>query len=180
MPKLTIEDSEPLELVDEMRLLGVIVSSDLKWRSNTTVMIKKAFSRLWILRRLKPLGASATELLDVYQKQVRCIVEYASPVWTGGLTLDEVHQIERVQKTAFAIILGSGYKSYEEALMILDMETLETRRNSINLKFAKKSLSNPHFSHWFCSQTASVHNMKTSKNDQLPEISTSLPDKVIN
>ena len=45
MPKLTIEDSEPLELVDEMRLLGVIVSSDLKWRSNTTVMIKKAFSR---------------------------------------------------------------------------------------------------------------------------------------
>ena len=76
-----------------MRLLGVIVSSDLKWRSNTTVMIKKAFSRLWILRRLKPLGASTMELLDVYQKQVRCIVEYASSVWTGGLTLDEVHQI---------------------------------------------------------------------------------------
>ena len=103
MPKLTIEDSEPLELVDEMRLLGVMVSYDLKWRSNTTVMIKKAFSRLWILRRLKPLGASTMELLDVYQKQVRCIVEYASPVWTGGLTLDEVHQIERVQKTVFLL-----------------------------------------------------------------------------
>ena len=94
------------------------------------------------------------ELLDVYQKQVRCIVEYASPVWTGGLTLDEVHQIERVQKTAFAIILGSGYKSYEEALILLDMETVETRRNSINLKFAK-----------FCSQTASVHNMKTRSSE---------------
>ena len=66
-------------------------------------MIKKAFSRLWILRRLKPLGASTMELLDVYQKQVRCIVEYASPVWTGGLTLDEVHQIERVQKTVFLL-----------------------------------------------------------------------------
>ena len=57
------------------------------------------------------MGATTIDLLDVYQKQVRCLVEYASPVWTGGLTLDEVHQIERVQKTAFAIILGPGYQS---------------------------------------------------------------------
>ena len=39
-----------------------------------------------MLKRLKPLGASDQELLDVYDKQIRCILEYASPVWTPGLT----------------------------------------------------------------------------------------------
>ena len=34
-------------------------------------------------------GASVEELLDVDDKQIRCIVEYASPVWTCGLTQAE-------------------------------------------------------------------------------------------
>ena len=137
MPNLTIDDSEPLEIVDEFCLLGVIISSDLKWRANTTSIVKKAFTRLWMLRRLKQLGATSEELLDVYQKQVRCIVEYASPVWTGGLTQDEVSQIERVQKAAFAIILGPGYKNYSEALLALDCDSLEERKISINLNLRK-------------------------------------------
>ena len=130
-------------------IIGVIITSDLKWRANTTSIVKKAFTRLWMLRRLKQLGATSEELLDVYQKQVRCIVEYASPVWTGGLTQDEVSQIERVQKAAFAIILGPGYKNYSEALLSLDCDSLEERRKSINLKFAKKSLKNDRFTNWF-------------------------------
>ena len=123
-------------------------------------MVKKAFTRLWILRRLKLLGASSDELLDVYQKQVRCIVEYASPVWTGGLTQDETNQIERVQKAAFAIILGSSYNCYTEALLTLDSESLETRRKFINLKFAKQSLKNDKFAHWFCNKPTNVHSMR--------------------
>ena len=44
--------------------------------------------------------------MDVYKKQIRCIMEFAASVWTGELTKYEVTQIERVQKAAFAIILG--------------------------------------------------------------------------
>ena len=161
LPNLTIGSSAPIELVDEIRLLGVTVSSSLSWHTNTNNMVSKAFSRLWILRRLKPLGASLTELIDVYQKQIRCIVEYASPVWTGGLTKDEISLIERVQKTAFAIILGPQFKGYNDALVTLGMATLEERRKSINLKFAKKSLKNDQFSHWFLHRTANTHHMKT-------------------
>ena len=119
-----------------------------------------------MLRRLKQLGATSEELLDVYQKQVRCIVEYASPVWTGGLTQDEVSQIERVQKAAFAIILGPGYKNYSEALLSLDCDSLEERRKSINLKFAKKSLKNDRFTNWFCSETTNVHSMRTRSYEE--------------
>ena len=161
LPQLTIDDSDPLEVVDNLKLLGVIVSSDLSWAANTRSMCAKAYSRLWILRRLKPLGVSQSELLDVYEKQIRCIVEYASPVWTGGLTKHEVIQIERVQKAAFTIILGNRYSSYSKALATLNRPALESRRKEINTRFAKKCLSSPKFSHWFTFNTRNTSAMQT-------------------
>ena len=77
-PKLTLQNGSQLEVTDEIILLGVQVRSDLS--SNTTKICQAAYSRLWMLRRLKPLGASEAELLDVYDKQVRCMVEFSTPV----------------------------------------------------------------------------------------------------
>ena len=148
-PNLTISDSLPLKVVEEIKLLGVVVSSDLSWAKNTKSMCAKAYARLWILRRLKPLGVSQSQLLDVYEKQVRCMVEYASPVWIGALTRNEIVQIERVQKAAFAIILGSQYVSYSHALEVLVRPTLESRRMHINLRFARKCRDSDKFGHWF-------------------------------
>ena len=148
-PKLTIEDDVQLQLVEEIRLLGVQVRSDLSWRSNTTAMCQSAYSRLWMLRRLKPLGASETELLDVYDKQIRCMLEFSTPVWTPGLTQAEVNQIERVQKAAFAIILSDKYSSYSRALNYFGRITLSARRTELNLKFANKCLKSDRYKHWF-------------------------------
>ena len=99
---------------------------------------------------MKPLGASTTDLLEVYDKQIRCIVECGSPVWTSGMTKAENNQIEHVQKAAFAIILDLNYTSYAGALKYLDRTTLSERRQGINLKFAKKALKSEKFHHWFC------------------------------
>ena len=107
-PNLTLQNGSQLEVTDEIRLLGVQVRSDLSWSSNTTKICQAAYSRLWMLRRLKPLGASEAELLDVYDKQVRCMVEFSTPVWTSGLTQAESNQIERVQKAVFCH--HPGYK----------------------------------------------------------------------
>ena len=103
LPSLTIGNSSPLNVVNEISLLGIVVSSDLSWAPNTKAMCRKAFSRLWILRRLKLLNVSQSDLLDVYEKQIICICEYACPVWTGALTRQEVVQIECVQKAAYCI-----------------------------------------------------------------------------
>ena len=53
---------------------------------NTLYISKKAYSRLWLLRRLKNIGASRDEMIDVYQKQVRPILELAVPAWHPALT----------------------------------------------------------------------------------------------
>ena len=47
LPELSLENNE-LEVVDEIRLLGIIIRSDLKWIANTENMVIKANKRLWI------------------------------------------------------------------------------------------------------------------------------------
>ena len=49
-----------------------------------------------MLRRLKQLGASDDELKDVYEKQIRCVLELAVAVWSAGLTISQASQIERL------------------------------------------------------------------------------------
>ena len=98
---------------------------------------------------MKNLGAGALELLDVYEKQVRPVLEMAVPVWQPALTQQENVQIERVQRCAFYIILGEGYKSYREALDILEFDTLEVRRVKLCENFAKKSLKHEKYRNWF-------------------------------
>ena len=102
-----------------------------------------------MLRRLKPLGATEDELLDVYDKQIRCMVEFGSPVWTSGLTIADSLQIERVQKCAFSVILSDAYLSYNQALKKLYRKSLASRRTNLNLNFAKKSWKNDKYKHWF-------------------------------
>ena len=45
MPDLRIENHE-LEVVDEIRLLGIIIQLDLKWSANTENMIKRAYKKV--------------------------------------------------------------------------------------------------------------------------------------
>jgi hypothetical protein len=68
-PNLSIQNGGPLEVVEQVRL-SVQLRSDLSWRSNTSAICQK------------------------FDKQIRCIAEFASPVWTAGLTADENNQIE--------------------------------------------------------------------------------------
>ena len=149
-PHVSLKTSlNTLEVVDSIKLLGIIISSDMKWHRNTNYLCEKAFGRLWIVRNLKKLGASIPELIDIYIKQCRSIVELAVPVWTAGLTSEDIAALERVQKTACAIILGRKYRGYEDALKSLNLASLESRREELCVKFAKKSAKNKKFEHWF-------------------------------
>ena len=103
-----------------------------------------------MLRNLKKYGASIENLLDVYTKQCRSVLEMAAPAWSPGLTISNSHHIERVQKTAFAIILGEEYSSYSRALVKLNMETLSDRRQALCISFAKKAFKDDKFNKWFC------------------------------
>ena len=61
---------------------------------------------MWMLKRLKNLGANEEDLVDVYFKQIRSVAEFATPVWNSSLTGDQIASLERLQKTVLHIILG--------------------------------------------------------------------------
>ena len=156
MPLLSVQENKNLMVVEEFKLLGIIFQTDLNWYANSQHMCEKGYSRLWMLRRLRLLGATSDELLDVYNKQVRCIMEMAVAVWQPGLSQAEDKQIERVQKAAFSIILGDQYFNYKNALKYLECESLNSRRKRLCLNFAKKSEKHPKYQNWFVKNTQEV------------------------
>ena len=121
----------------------------MKWYANTSNLCRNGYGRLWMLRNLKKYGACTNDLLDIYIKQCRCVLELVAPVWSPGLTEVESKQIERVQKTAFSIILGRKYTSYSQALTDLKMVTLKERRLNLCISFGIKSQKHEKFQSWF-------------------------------
>ena len=60
-----------------MKLLGITITNDLKWKTNTENMVKKGFGRLWMIQRLKVEGASINDHKDVLIKKIRSVLEFA-------------------------------------------------------------------------------------------------------
>ena len=66
-PRFAINKME-LDIVEEIKLLGVKIRNDLSWGPNTDYIVQKANRKLWCLRRLCNLGASRSDLIEVYMK----------------------------------------------------------------------------------------------------------------
>ena len=148
MPEISINNTR-LDVVEQSKLLGVIISSDLKWEANTQYIARKCNSRIWTIRRLKKMGASRGDLVDIYCKQIRSLLEYAAPVWSSSLTGEDKIVLERIQKTVLHIILGDEYSSYTSALRTTGLSKLSDRRRKLSITFAKKARMNSKFSNWF-------------------------------
>ena len=143
-PEHTFLDGTNIECVPAVKLLGVIVSQDLRWFQNTSYICKKARSRLWILRRMKNMELGLFQLFDVYSKEIRSILEMAVPVWHSSITNQQRIDIESIQKVAFRIILGNKYQDYKSACVRFNTETLNNRRIKLCHKFAKKNMKSDH------------------------------------
>ena len=138
-------------------------------------------------KRLKNLGAGQNDLKDVFEKQVRSVLEFGVPVWNSSITKQEIQDIERVQKSFLRIVLGEKYINYDNALKVLKMDTLENRRKKLCETFATKAASDPKFSKWFkinesaasteryCTPEARLKRFKTSPIPYLTRVLNSMP-----
>ena len=160
--------------------MGLILRSDMRWVSNTENMVNRASFRLWLLRRLKFLGAGSKDLVEIENKQIHSILELAAPAWQGGISQAEKQDLERVQKSATGIILGPSYTSYRNALEGLQLDSLENRRNKISLKFALKSEKHDKFNSGFKPATKTVNTRtKVSKNCHVKSIHARFSNSLI-
>ena len=142
-------DGNEIETVDQMKLLGLILTNDLKWKQNTDFMTKKAYVKLWVVKRLKTKSTNLEDMIEIYCKKIRSILEFGVPVFNHGPTLEEVSDIERVQNSFLHIALGKKYPGYENALELCELDTLEERRLKLCKSFAVKASKHPKHSSWF-------------------------------
>ena len=98
-------EGEILEEVKETRLLGLILSNNLKWHSNTDFIVKNAYKRMLILHNLVKFTLPTEELIQIYILYIRSVLENCAVVWHSSITRGEELELERVQKTALRIIL---------------------------------------------------------------------------
>ena len=125
-----------LEVVYTTKLVGVTLTSDLKFHQHVNNMVKSANSKLWMLRHLKQFEIKSADLIEIYTTFIRSRLEYCVAVWNPSLTEDDKKDIERIQKTAIKIITGDPDLSYEESLKLVNLKTLEKRREELCLDFA--------------------------------------------
>ena len=131
-----------IEQVKTYKILGVIMSSDLKWNCHVDHIIKKASKKLYSLRVLRRAGVENDNILKVYLTTVRPVLEYAVPVWQAIPDyLSEA--IEVVQKRSLKIIYPEC-DSYTDALNLADIPTLKSRRDLLCEKYMDKIKSKDH------------------------------------
>ena len=149
MPKLNLNQGNPLAVVEEMKLVGYQLRTDLKTISNTNYIVKRAWKRMWVVRRLKTLGASEQDLLKVLRAQVLSVLQFATPAWSTLLTVAESTKIESVLKTGLYLVYGNRFKSFNWALRQAKMCSLEDQRTKMFKSFTQDCLKSTKFRNWF-------------------------------
>ena len=169
-----------IESVKRIKLLGVIITDNLKWEENTSLICSKVESKFYILSKLKSFGLNTEELINIWKTMIRPITEYACPLWHSALSEAEIKQIEDLQKTALGMILGTFYidfkkyykigkdiVTYEHALQKYGLTTLLQRREVLTQKFALQTVKHPNHKTIFEFTTAK--NMTTRKAHKIQE-----------
>ena len=161
-----------LNQVKQTKLLGVIIADDLSWTANTSFIIKKAYKRMIILKKLYKFQVNIQDLIHIYMIYIRSVLEQNSVVWSSAITCAESVSIERVQKCALRIILKNQYKDYSNALSVVNIPTLADRRETLLYRFAVKCASNPKTSDIF-EQNSKPTNLRYTEQYKVPKANTS-------
>ena len=58
LPQISIDPGNYLEVIYQLKLVGVMITSDMTWQAHVDYTVKRVNGKLWQLVRFKQLGAS--------------------------------------------------------------------------------------------------------------------------
>ena len=118
--------SRDLVITSSERDLGVIFTSDLKWKQQVIACAAKANSILGLIRKIfVNFDLKIVKLL--YTVYVRPLIEFAVPVWNPSLKGD-TDVLERIQHRVTRLVPQLRKISYNDRLKYLDLSSLKERR----------------------------------------------------
>ena len=149
MPQLQLEDGSYLEVIYQLKLVGLVINSELSWSAHIDYTVKRVNKRLWQLTRFKQIGACQDKVFQFYILKIRSILMFGSVCFHSSLSAQLSQLLELQQKRCLAIILGSQYRNYTHARSLVNLPRLDSLREESCLKWAIKAQNDPKHSHLF-------------------------------
>ena len=125
IPFCALVDGEPLPVVTEARLLGLILDDRLSWWPLVRDTVQRAKAKIWSLVKLRDAGANVEQLVELYIARVRGTIEYGAQVYGPLLNAGQDEELEGLQRKCVQIVLGPRSKSYRSNLEVLGLEDVE-------------------------------------------------------
>ena len=149
----------------KIKLLGTIITNQLSWDENCSYLIGKVNSRMQLLRKCHSFGATPSEMVKLWITYCRNILEQSSVVWSSSLTQENITDLERTQKTFCKLVLQNRYDTYENSLLKLNLDSMQSRYEILNLRFAEQCIKNNKFPDLFPLNERS-HQMSTRRQEK--------------
>lgn len=135
-------DSTLLEPTSIFKDLGVFFDPTLNFKAHYNFIVNKAFKLLGFIRRSLSDLDNVNCFKSVYCSLVRSVLEYSSSVWSPFYKC-HIDNLERVQKRflrfiAFKLKIPSEHIVYLDLMKVLNIPTLENRREMLDLVFLFK------------------------------------------
>ena len=92
------------------------------------MLVKKGYQRMMILHKLYEFNVPDEDMVTIYVLFLRSILEQSCVVWHTSLTVEEITDLERVQKVACKIILKDRYDNYVQALKLSHLGQIEQKK----------------------------------------------------
>ena len=143
-----------LEKVENMRILGLTFSADMKWNLHIDSIIKKVSTRMCIIYNLKRANCPSSVIFRTYEALIRSVILYSYPCFCN-IPYYLKEKLSRVEKRVIRIINDPNFvyvslfdaaekmchslftsvlNNSEHPLQELFEHRLKTARNSCNLR----------------------------------------------
>lgn len=141
-------NQSPLERVNAIKDLGLILDSKLRFNEHISMTVAKANSMLGFLRRNTAQFDDVYALKVLYCSMVRSVLEYGVQIWAPYHAV-HVLRIERIQKQFIKFALRrlpwtnpDSLPPYEHRCALIGLQTLTNRRVFLQRMFIFDMISN--------------------------------------
>jgi hypothetical protein len=146
-----------LKYNDNLKDLGVIIDSSLKFNLHVNYIVNKAHSRASLILKCF-VSRNRNSMVRAFKVYCRPLLEYASSVWSPHFS-QAIDKIESVQRRFTKRLRGLAETDYAARLSLLDLPSLEQRRLMLDLTLTYKvtfGLIDVTFNYFSLRQTASM------------------------
>ena len=121
--KIGLED---IQQKDEMKLLGVLIDSDLIFSKHIAQVCRKAIQQIGVLSHLKNLVPVPAKL-TLFKSAILPHLTYCQKAWHFAIASDK-RKLEKIQGRALRVFYLDKISSYEDRLKRANLDTLSERR----------------------------------------------------